>query len=111
MFRPNLKNASLPIIATMIASALMTTDAGAVVTHRYSFTTDATDSVGTAHGTLIGTNGSFAGGQLILANTGEGSENPGTAGAYLDLPNGIVSSSAASGTAGAVTVEMWVTMS
>jgi hypothetical protein len=109
MFRPNLKIASLPIIATMVVSAFMTTDANAVLTNRYSFTTNADDSVGTAHGVIVGTNGSVAGNQLVLANTGQGSENPGTDGAFLDLPNGLISSAAAP--SGVVTVEMWITMS
>ena len=54
--------------------------AEAALTHRYSFNDGtANDSVGTAHGTLIGTNGSIAGGQLVLANNVEGSQNPGAA--------------------------------
>ena len=110
MFRPNLKSLSLLIIATMVMTALMTTNAAAALRDRYSFTTDATDSVGGKNGTLVGTNGSFAGGQLVLANTGESSQNPGTTGAYLDLPNGLISSAASAGTTSSVTVEMWMTM-
>jgi concanavalin A-like lectin/glucanase superfamily protein/PEP-CTERM motif-containing protein len=87
---------------------LLTTSAEGAITHRYSFNDGtANDSVAGANGVLVGTNGSISGGQLILANTGEGSQNPGTAGAFLDLPNGIISGSAAS--SGAVTVEMWLT--
>src|SRR3954453_7565774 len=89
--------------------ALLVPSARAALTHRYSFNDGtANDSVGSANGTLVGTNGSISGGQLVLANTGEGSQNPGATGAYLDLPNGLMTSSAA--TAGAVTVEMWITM-
>lgn len=90
-------------------AALFAGSAEAALTNRYSFN-DGTvnDSVGTAHGTLFGTNGSVSGGQLVLANDGEGSQNPGAAGAYLDLPNGLISSAAAAN--GAVTVEMWITM-
>ncbi len=81
---------------------------GALV-NRYSFNDGtANDSVGSANGTLVGTNGSISGGQLILDNNGEGSQNPGAAGAFLDLPNGLISSAATP--AGAVTVEMWITM-
>jgi len=83
--------------------------AEAALTNRYSFNDGtANDSVGTANGTVVGTNGSIAGGQLVLANNGEGSQNPGAAGAYLNLPNGLISSAAAAN--GAVTVEMWITM-
>jgi hypothetical protein len=83
--------------------------AEAALKNRYSFN-DGTvnDSVGGAHGTIVGTNGSVSGGQFVLINNGEGSENPGAAGAYLDLPNGLITSAAAA--SGAVTVEMWITM-
>jgi len=94
-----------------VATMIFAPNADAVLRNRYSFTTDATDSAGGQNGTLIGTNGSFTGGQLVLANTGEGSQNPGDAGAYLDLPNGLISSAAAADTMGAVTVELWITMS
>lgn len=83
--------------------------AEAALTNRYSFNDGtANDSVGSANGTVVGTNGSISGGQLVLANTGQGSQNPGAAGAFLDLPNGLISNAAA--TSGAVTVEMWITM-
>ncbi|MGD9635013.1 MAG: LamG-like jellyroll fold domain-containing protein [Pirellulales bacterium] len=88
---------------------LFAASAEAALTHRYSFNDGtANDSVGTAHGTVVGTNGSISGGALVLANNGEGSQNPGAAGAFLDLPNGLITSSAAA--SGAVTVEMWITM-
>ena len=55
-------------------------------------------------------NASFAGGQLDLsANAGQGS-NAITEDAYVDLPNGIVSSAASSGTNGAITFEFWATV-
>lgn len=83
--------------------------AQAALTNRYSFNDGtANDSVGAAHGAVVGTNGSISGGQLILANNGEGSQNPGATGAFLNLPNGLVSNAAAAN--GAVTVEMWITM-
>lgn len=99
----------LAAVAT-VAAAIVTPSADAALRNRYSFTTDASDSVGGQNGTLLGTNGSFVGGQLVLANNGEGSQDPGTAGAYLDLPNGLISSASAADTSGAVTVEMWITM-
>jgi hypothetical protein len=95
--------------ALACVALLFTTSAKGALTHRYSFNDGtANDSIGSANGTVVGTNGSISGGQLVLANTGEGSQTPGTTGAYLDLPNGIISSSAAA--SGAVTVEMWITM-
>jgi hypothetical protein len=96
--------------ATLIPLTLVAPTAKAALRNRYSFTTDATDSIGGQNGTLFGTNGSFSGGQLVLANTGQGSQNPGSDGAYLDLPNGLISNASAAGTPGVVSVEMWITM-
>jgi hypothetical protein len=62
------------------------------LTHRYSFTTNANDSVGTAHGTLRG-GATISGGAVVL----DGSSG------YVDLPNGIVS------TLSNVTFETWLT--
>ncbi len=101
--------AALLALTAVGVVTLVATPADAALRNRYSFTTDATDSIGGQNGTLVGTNGSFAGGQLVLANTGQGSENPPPEGAFLDLPNGLISSAANVG--GVVTVEMWVTMS
>jgi hypothetical protein len=82
--------------------------------HRYSFTNDVSDSIGGAHGTVVdaGTNPNFvfSGGMLDLsANTGQGS-NGITEDAYVDLPNGIVSSAVSSGTNGAISFEWWATV-
>ena len=67
----------------------------AVLAHRYSFTTDASDSVGGVNGTLMGT-ASVSGGQLVL---------DGSSGCYLDLPGNMINIA----TNRAVTVEAWVT--
>jgi hypothetical protein len=95
---------ALACVALLCASS-----ANAALVNRYSFNDGtANDSVGTSHGTVVGTNGSISGGQLVLANATGGSQNPGAAGAFLNLPNGLISSAATPG--GAVTVEMWITM-
>lgn len=60
--------------------------------HRYSFTSNAWDSIGMAHGTLKG-NAVVTNGALKLT---------GASGGYLDLPGGLVSGSAA------VSIEAWV---
>ena len=60
--------------------------------HRYTFTVDASDIVGTAHGTLQG-GATVAGNQLVLNGTS----------AYVSLPTGIVAGYTA------MTLEMWVT--
>jgi hypothetical protein len=82
--------------------------------HRYSFTSDANDSVGTAHGAIVdplAVTHAFVGGELDLsANAGEAS-NAITEDAYLNLPNGIVSAAATGGMNGAVAFEYWFTVS
>ena len=52
----------------------------AVLQHRYSFTTDASDSVGHADGTLEGA-ATISGGQVHL---------DGTRGTYVNLPGGLI---------------------
>jgi len=90
---------------------LIASPAFAVLTNKYTFNDGtANDSVGGQNGTVFGTNGSFSNGQLVLANTGEGSQNPGTTGAYLDLPNHLISNAALSGGTNSVSVELWITM-
>ena len=104
----------LPLLA--LASVLGTAALASALppVHRYSFTSDASDSIGGAHGTVVDagaiTNAVFSGGQLDLsANTGQGS-NGITEDAYVDLPNGIVSGAASAGTNGAISFEFWATV-
>ena len=66
-----------------------------VLAHRYSFTSDASDSIGGANGTLHGT-ATVSGGQLVL---------DGSSGCYLSLPGSLINIS----TNPAVTIEAWVT--
>jgi hypothetical protein len=66
----------------------------AALQHRYSFTTDARDSVGHADGTLEGA-ASISGGQVHLN---------GTRGTYVNLPGGLVAGYQA------VTFEFWATL-
>jgi arabinan endo-1,5-alpha-L-arabinosidase len=60
--------------------------------HRYSFTSAAWDSIGMAHGTLVG-------GALVTNNA---LMLPGTAGSYVNLPGGLLSGSSAA------TIAFWV---
>lgn len=71
--------------------------------HRYSFTSDASDSIGGFHGTPHG-NVTFESGQAVL-NGNMGLQCGAAAAAYIDLPNGIVSHLETSD----VTFEAWVT--
>ncbi|HZI31224.1 MAG TPA: LamG-like jellyroll fold domain-containing protein, partial [Candidatus Binatia bacterium] len=78
--------------------------ANAQLAHRYDFTTDANDSVGTANGTLKGT-ATISGGSL---NT-DGSAGNWSSGAPL---NGVMlPSSAVAGITGAFTIEVWYNVS
>jgi hypothetical protein len=61
--------------------------------HRYSFTNDASDSIGGANGTING-DATFSGGQLVLS---------GNLGSSVSLPAGIVSGMSQ------VTIETWAT--
>jgi hypothetical protein len=92
----------------------LTREASAALAHRYSFTSDANDSVGTAHGTVIDADTPshmFVNGQLDLsANTGQGSNAATLTDAYVDLPNGLISQVAAGGTSGAFSFELWATV-
>lgn len=101
------------LILTVAISLCSLNHALGALAHRYSFTTDASDSIGGAHGTVIdaGTpNAVFAGGQLDLSsNTSEGS-NAITQDAYVDLPNGIISGIASNGVSGAFSMELWATV-
>jgi hypothetical protein len=66
----------------------------AALQHRYSFATDASDSVGHADGTLEGA-ATISGGQVHL---------DGTRGTYVNLPGGLIAGD------GAVTFEFWATL-
>jgi autotransporter-associated beta strand protein len=90
------------VIVTNLAGYAATSSPAALVvgashflTHRYSFTVDGSDSVGTAHGTLVGT-ASVTGGKLVL---------DGSNGTEMDLPANLFSGA----TASALTVEFWAT--
>ena len=82
-----------------------------VLMHRYSFTTDASDSVGGPDwaGTLMGS-ASISGGQLLIPNTSSTAPAPD----YLQLPAGILTNSVngigTNGNNPTVTVEAWATI-
>jgi hypothetical protein len=80
--------------------------------HRYSFSNTAgaatagstiTDSVGTAHGTVVGLGGTFTGTELTLPGGVEADDTT-----YVNLPNGIVSTIPSVDTTG-ITFEVWMT--
>lgn len=105
-------NVILAIAAAAVATSAA--DAWAVIAHRYSFNGNVMDSVGTAHGTIVDgglQTAAFTDGQLDLsANIGE-SSNGIFEDAYVDLPNGLITGIATGGTPGALSVELWATIS
>ncbi len=77
------------VLACVLASLPFT--ASADILHRYSFTSDARDSVGTANGALVG-GAAIAGGAVAL----NGSSG------YVNLPNGLFSNLTS------ITIEVWL---
>ncbi len=97
----NMLTTHLPGTVTLTASmggktnsATVVVENKAVLTHRYSFTTDTSDSVGGANGTLMGA-ATVSGGQLQL--TGADAD-------YCDLPAGLLQNY------NAVTVDTWANL-
>jgi hypothetical protein len=99
-----------------VAVSMVPAATHAVVVHKYTFSGNANDSVGSANGTVVdGLNptAAYLNGYLMLSgNTGQGSNTADASrdDAYVDLPNGIVKAAAQGGTAGAVTFEYWFTV-
>jgi hypothetical protein len=83
------------VLALVCTSVAFAADSpSAALKHRYSFTNDASDSVGHAHGTLEGA-AVIRDGQVVLN---------GTRGAYVNLPGGLIAGCSA------VTFEFWATL-
>jgi hypothetical protein len=107
----NLSSAGAALLA-----ACMAIPAQAGLKHRYTFNNgNANDSVGTAHGTIVDPGAptavfNAAGILDLTGNSGELSDNI-TNDAYLDLPNLIIENAANSGTAGALSLEWWFSVS
>lgn len=80
--------------------------------HRWSFNnsagsapagTSVTDSVGTANGAVVGLDAAFDGTSLLLPGSTNGNQTPANIAAYVDLPNGLISSKTH------LSVEVWAT--
>lgn len=94
----------------LIAFALPGLQAGLV--HRWSFNNSAgsapagssvVDSVGTANGQVVGQGAAFNGASLVLPGNTNGNQTPANIAAYVDLPNGLISSKTH------LSVEIWAT--
>jgi hypothetical protein len=81
---------------TVVMMCLLTQTASAQLTHRYSFTADATDSIGGANGTPQNAV-SFSGGAAFFSGVGAS----GPACDYVELPSGLISNYTS------VTFEFW----
>lgn len=101
-------------LAVMAFCALVL-PASAELTNRWSFNNVAnsngnvspgaviTDSVGTSNGTVVGINATCSSSALTLPGTTTGNQSPANISAYVDLPNGLISSKTN------LTVEIWAT--
>ncbi len=86
----NYVNGTANVVTSSVAT-LTVQAVDATLAHRYSFTADAQDSVGTAHGSLV--NGAtIVGGAVVLDGINQ----------YVDLPNGLVAGY------NNITVEAWL---
>ncbi|HYG21750.1 MAG TPA: LamG-like jellyroll fold domain-containing protein [Verrucomicrobiae bacterium] len=96
----SLRQLKLAIWCATAAGALQISAWGATLTNRYTFATDASDSVGGQHGTVV--NGSIADGQVLLDNA-FGVLSGDVNGKYVDLPDNLVTNYSS------ITMEVWVT--
>ena len=101
---------SLTVHAFLAASFL--TGAHADLVNRWSFNNPAgnapagtaiTDNEGTSNGAVVGNNATFNGTSLVLPGNTNGNQTPANIAAYVDLPNGLIS------TKTNLSVELWAT--
>jgi hypothetical protein len=107
--RENLMRRQRWFLAIGLVLALSST-ADAALRHRYSFTSNANDSVGSAHGVVVDPGAAtavFAGGKLDLSANGGNGSNGIVEDAFVDLPNNIITAATTGGAAGQLTVEIW----
>lgn len=99
-------------LITSFAMMLCASTASAVLVNQYTFNGDANDSVGGQHGSVVDPTSisQYVGGQLDLTANNDIFSNAPENGAYVNLPNGIVSAAIAGGQAKAASFEMWATV-
>jgi hypothetical protein len=90
-------------ISNQTSVTVMAAPAQPLLTHRYSFTSDASDSVSGENGTLMG-GAVITSGSLDLTANGPSGQGNGTSGSYLALPRDVITGYPAA------TVEMWATL-
>ncbi len=115
------RNSFCKLLGAVAVVAILSATAQADVIHKYTFNANtAVDSVGGADGTVIDATGiaTYTGGALNLtANNGINSaalNTVGAAGAYVDLPNNLLTNAVVNNTGngviGQATLEMWLTV-
>jgi glucose/arabinose dehydrogenase len=96
-----------------IAGILGPTSARGELVNRWSFNNAAgsapagtviTDSISGSNGVVVGTGATFSGTALTIPGNTTGNQSPATIAAYVDLPNGLISSKSN------LTVEIWATV-
>jgi hypothetical protein len=99
-----LKRKNIRMVVSLVALAACGSSAHADLIHRYSFNTDASDSVGGANGTLMNS-ATVSGGQLQLNNPNFSGSTSGATDphGYLSLPASVLP------TSGSATIEDWFT--
>lgn len=116
-YSPSWRYAS-PLLSAAIVATLLSSHASAALVNEYTFNNGSVeDSVGSQDGTLVNPGGSafYSNGQVNLtANNGFSSNqdfsSPSAQGAYVDLPNGLISDAASGGDSFAFSFEIWATV-
>jgi hypothetical protein len=107
-------------VGAVSLAALLASPAYAALTNKYTFNDNtANDSIGGQHGTIVDRTGisRFVGGAFdMTGNNGPGFgsnqdfvNNPNATGAFIDLPNGLLSTAINEGDFGEATLEIWFT--
>ncbi|MES2660215.1 MAG: LamG-like jellyroll fold domain-containing protein [Verrucomicrobiota bacterium] len=112
MIKPCFSARSLAIRTFCTLAAGLIQPVHAELTNRWSFNqtaggaptgTAVADSVGTANASVVGNGATFNGASVVLPGTTTGNFSPANISAYVDLPNGLISSKTH------LTVEIWAT--
>jgi Concanavalin A-like lectin/glucanases superfamily len=113
----SLMNLCLSLCAAAALAVIGSSTHAATPTNKYTFNDNtANDSIGGANGVIVDNTGisKFVGGAFDMsanngANSNQDFSNPATAGAFIDLPNGVFTNAVDTGNFGAVSLEVWFT--
>ena len=96
-----MKNSSYSLRLSLLACVLALAPAQATLLHRYSFTSDASDSVGTANGTNLVNTAQHPAAQPVTYANGQASFDG--SGGYIQLPTGLITGLTN------ISIEVWAT--